>query len=68
MFNKPTSATEAGLLNKSSCLAPALGGTKLIFDIDFWSLFVVLLKSALDVQQTLLCFFANIFIFQLDHT
>jgi hypothetical protein len=29
MFNKPTSALKAGLLNKRSCLAAAFGVTKL---------------------------------------
>jgi hypothetical protein len=35
MFNKPTTAylSEAGLLNKSSCLAAALGVTKFITKI-----------------------------------
>ncbi len=50
-FNKPTS--EAGLLNQSSRLAPALGVTKChnchIYDFGHS---VVLLKSHLDVQQT----------------
>jgi hypothetical protein len=32
MFNKPTS--EAGLLNKSSCLAAALGVTKFVIVTD----------------------------------
>jgi hypothetical protein len=32
LFNKPTS--EAGLLNKSSCLAPALGVTKFLIVTD----------------------------------
>ncbi len=51
MLNEPTS--EAGLLNKSSCLAPALGVTKIIIVTDiFWSHFVVLLKSYLDAQRT----------------
>jgi hypothetical protein len=30
MFNEPTSEAEAGLLNKSSRLVPALGVTKFI--------------------------------------
>jgi len=30
LFNKLASASEVGLLNKSSCLAPALGMTKFI--------------------------------------
>ncbi len=47
MFHKP--ASEASVLNKSSCLAPALGVTKFI---RFWSQFIVLFKSDLDVQQT----------------
>ncbi len=34
MFNKPTSQAVAGLLNKSSCLAPALGVTKFMIAID----------------------------------
>ncbi len=51
MYNKPTS--EAGLLNKSLCLAQALGVTKFINMRDMiWSYFVVLLKSHLDIQQT----------------
>ncbi len=36
-FNKPASVhsdTEAGSLNRSSCLAPALGVTKFIIAID----------------------------------
>jgi hypothetical protein len=49
--NPPT--LEAGSLNKCSCLARALGVTKFITIIAmFWSHFVVLLKSDLDVQQT----------------
>ncbi len=45
--------SEAGLLNKSSLLAGALGVTKFktIFAM-FLPTFVVLLKSDLDVQQT----------------
>ena len=44
---------EAGLLNKCSCLARALGVINLqTWEIWFWSYFVVLLKSDLDVQQT----------------
>jgi hypothetical protein len=44
---------ETGLLNKSSFLAPALGVTNLqIQEICFWSHFVLLLKSDLDVRQT----------------
>ncbi len=43
-------APEAGLLNKSSSLAAALGVAKLIAII--WSHFVVMLKSGLDVSQT----------------
>jgi hypothetical protein len=40
---------EESLLNKGSCLAPALGVAKLIIVRDIiWSLFVVLLKSDLD--------------------
>ncbi len=46
-FNKQSS--EAGLLNKSSCLAAALGGPKLL--IIIWSHFVVLLKSDLDIHK-----------------
>ncbi len=51
MFNKP--ASEAGLLNKSLRLAPALGVTKVIIDIGMIlvTLFV-LLKSEFHVQQT----------------
>ncbi len=41
LFNIP----EAGLLNEMSCLTP-------MTEILFWSHFVVLLKSDLDVQQT----------------
>ncbi len=47
--------SEAGKLNKGSCLASALGVTKVIFVIHMrwvWSHFVVLLKLDLDVQQT----------------
>jgi hypothetical protein len=44
---------EAGLLNKCSFLALDLGETNLqIRKKLFWSHFVVLLKSDLDVQQT----------------
>ncbi len=54
LFNKPASvqrsSSKAGLLNKSSCLAPTLGVTKFI--IVTGSHFAVLLKSDLDVQQT----------------
>ncbi len=47
---------EAGLLNKSSCLAAGLGVTKFVTVISMnWSHFVALLKSDLDVQQTGLC-------------
>jgi hypothetical protein len=50
-FDEP--ATEASLLNKSSCLAAALGVTKFLKKLPwFWSHFVVFLKSDLDVQQT----------------
>jgi hypothetical protein len=53
MFNKSTS--EAGLVNKSSLLAKALGMTKFKTIIAItWSHFVVLLRSDLDVQQTFL--------------
>ncbi len=46
-------APEAGLWNKSSCLAPPLGVTKFKIVTDMiWSLFAALLKSNLDVQQT----------------
>jgi hypothetical protein len=55
LFNKPVSASEASLLNKSSCLAAALGVTKLITVHPVIALFlvplVVLLESDLDVQQ-----------------
>ncbi len=45
--------TEAGLLNKSSSLATALGVTATTNVLDLISVnFVVLLKSDLDVQQT----------------
>jgi hypothetical protein len=37
--------TEAGLLNRSSCLVPALGVTKVPFANDIGSHFVVPLKS-----------------------
>jgi hypothetical protein len=47
--HKPTSS-EAGLLNKSSSLAAALGVTKFITAIAM-SHFVVLLKSDLDVYE-----------------
>jgi hypothetical protein len=54
MSNKPTSElhqeSEAGSLNKSSCLAPVLGVT-IVTDMILVTL-VVLLKSHLDVQQT----------------
>jgi len=44
---------EAGLLNKSSCLAPALGFTKLFIVTTIVVVtLVVLLKSDLDVQRT----------------
>jgi hypothetical protein len=47
--------SEAWLLNKSSCLAPALGVTKFLVVTDMiWAHFDVLLKSDLDVQQTYL--------------
>jgi hypothetical protein len=46
-------ASVAGLLNKSSRLAAALGVTKSIASLlCIWSQFIVLLKSDLDVQQT----------------
>ncbi len=39
-------------MNKSSCLAPALGVTKFITVTDkFWSHFVVIIKSHLEIQQ-----------------
>jgi hypothetical protein len=41
---------KAGLSNKRSCLAPALGANKVI--VGFWSRFVVPLKSVLDDRQT----------------
>jgi hypothetical protein len=45
--------SETSLMNKSSCLAHALGVTNLqISEIGFWSHFVVLLKPDLDAQQT----------------
>jgi len=46
-------ASEAGLLNKGSCLARDLGATN-FFKMRYmiWSYFVVLLKSHLFVQQT----------------
>ncbi len=45
--------SEPGSLNKSSCLATALGVTKLLLSqILFWSQFVVLFKYDLGVQQT----------------
>ncbi len=43
-------APEAGSLNKSSCLAQALGLTRFIIVTDM--IFDVLLRSHLDVQQT----------------
>jgi hypothetical protein len=50
---------EAGLLNKSSCLAPALGGTKIPFANDMilgtFCCASSTTKSDLDVQQTHLC-------------
>jgi len=50
MLKKPTS--EAGLLNKSSYLAPTLGVTKFIIITDkIGSHFVAMLKSDLDVQK-----------------
>jgi len=59
MFNKPTSdliptqhRPKASLLNKRSSLAPALGVTNLhLPELPFWSHFVVLLKSDLDVNK-----------------
>ncbi len=51
MFNKL--ASEAGLLNKSLCLARALGVTKFMpINVIFWSHFVMQLKYNLDVLQT----------------
>jgi hypothetical protein len=47
MLNKPTS--EASLLNKNSCLAPALGVAKFIIIKD---MILITLKPDLDVQQT----------------
>ncbi len=45
--------SEAGLLNKSSCLAPALGVTKFIIVSDMFLITIsaLPLKSGLDVQQ-----------------
>ncbi len=44
---------QTGLLNKSSCLAPALSVTKFTNAWDMiWSHIVVILKLDLDVQQT----------------
>jgi hypothetical protein len=44
---------EASSLKKCSCLGRALGVTNFqIWEIQFWSHFVVLLKTDLDVQQT----------------
>jgi hypothetical protein len=46
-------ASEAGSLNKSSCLAPALGVSKFIIITNMIMVtIVVLLKSDLDAQQT----------------
>ena len=43
---------EAGLLNKSLCLAAALGVTKIItIIVTYWVTLFVLLKSDLDVQR-----------------
>jgi hypothetical protein len=51
MFNKPT--YEANSLNKSSCLAPALGVTKFINVRDMiWVTLCCAAKLNLDVQQT----------------
>ncbi len=47
-YNVNGNCSEAGWLNESSCLAPALGVIKFIVVNDA----VVLLKSDLDVQQT----------------
>jgi hypothetical protein len=50
MFNKPTS--EANSLNKSSCLAPTLGVTKLIIFIDIDMTWVTLCCATdLDVNK-----------------
>jgi hypothetical protein len=49
MFHKPTA--EAGLLNKSSCLARTLGVTKFA-SYDFGHTLLCYFKSDLDVQQT----------------
>jgi hypothetical protein len=54
MFNKPTSGlillAEAGLLNKSSCLAPTLGVTKFITVKD-----VILVTLCCATQVALSC-------------
>ncbi len=49
MYDSP----EAGSLKKRSCLAPTLGVSKMhiCHRYDFGHIFVVLLKSDLDVQQ-----------------
>jgi hypothetical protein len=47
MLNKPNSG--AGLLNKSSCLVPALGVTKFIIVKDIMSKVVLLPESDLNV-------------------
>ncbi len=56
MSNKPTSdvqQAQGSLLNKRSCLGPALDVTKFTNIRDrIWSHFVVLLKPDLDIQQT----------------
>jgi hypothetical protein len=53
MLKKPPQASEPSLLNKSSCLAAALGVTQFKTIIAmYFTHFVVLLKFDLDVQQT----------------
>jgi hypothetical protein len=60
LFNVP--ASEAGLLNEISCLALALGVTKFIIITDMiWVTLCLLLKSDLDVQQTHLSLYKNLF-------
>jgi hypothetical protein len=52
LFNEPTS--EIGLSNKSSCLTQALGVAKFKQSLlCFWSHFVGLLKSDLNVELSL---------------
>jgi hypothetical protein len=52
LFMTTTQELEAGLLNKRLMLSSSFRCDKFVWDISFWSHFVVLPRSDFDVQQT----------------